>query len=351
MAQITVIFPVNRCGAVYLTPGAGGRPLALQYDGEKTPEVLLREYGLTAAAVRPLFTGTSPFGWLVRFYLAAGAETSGPTPRLLPPLRLAGALQLIEHGELDDPLTALGLWRLQAGGLVEEHFPLLYRDEWCVAVFKPAGMSVHRTRMDQEKDTLQLLLHRQLGSRVQPLHRLDRPTSGIVLFATDENALRPFFALFQQRKIRKTYWAVVRGFTDDAGVIDYPINRNDTTSTPVPAVTVYETVARVELPIPVGPYATARYSLVKIDLKTGRQHQIRRHFAHIRHPVLGDTVYGDGRHNRMVREHFKCRRLMLAALELAFVHPLTGAEVNITARPDASFRALLEQIGLTPDLH
>ena len=107
-----------------------------------------------------------------------------------------------------------------------------------------------------------------------------------------------------------------------------------------------KTIARTEVDIPVGLYEKARYSLAEIDLKTGRTHQIRRHFAHLRHPLIGDTVYGDGRHNKMFRDKFNSHRLMLAAIKLELLHPFNQEELEIHAPLEAGFRTVLNKLGM-----
>ena len=346
MSIISAIIPVDRFGQLILAAKPDKNPALIQCPGEVTPETLLAAYGLKCGGIQPVLDSASEGGLSVRVYLATHAETVSRHEEILPPLLLQSVVKMINEGLITDLVSIAGILRALVGKLVEEKIPILYRDDYCVAVYKPSGMLVHRTNMDQEKENLQLLLRNQLDMKVQPLHRLDKPTSGIVLFVTDETVLRPFFELFQHREVRKTYRAMVRGFTDDSGVIDYDLVRNKDTETLVSAITEYRTLARTELPIPVGPYASSRYSLVEINLKTGRMHQIRKHFSHISHPVIGDTKYGDGRHNRMLRENFRCHRLMLAAVGLEFPHPITGAEVKIHAETDASFTDITEKTGL-----
>ncbi|MRR33240.1 pseudouridylate synthase, partial [bacterium] len=112
-----------------------------------------------------------------------------------------------------------------------------------------------------------------------------------------------------------------------------------------PAVTDFRRLAAVELPFAVGPHPTARYSLLEVQLRTGRRHQIRRHLKHLFHPVIGDSNYGDGRHNRLFREEFGCGRLLLHAMELSFSNPLSGEAVHITAPLDDPFASVVRKLG------
>lgn len=236
---------------------------------------------------------------------------------------------------------------------------ILYLDDWLVAVHKPAGLLVHRSEIDRHETRYALQLTRdRLGRRVYPVHRLDKPTSGVLVFALDLDMARRMTALFTDGGVEKTYTAVVRGHTDPDGVIDYALVEQldamtDAKARPdkpaQTAITHYRRLATNELPYPVGRYPTCRYSWLELSPKTGRKHQIRRHMKHIFHPVVGDTTHGDGRHNQFFREHFETHRLLLAATRLGFVHPATGAGVELTAPLDGGFRAILAGLGWNPD--
>ncbi len=207
---------------------------------------------------------------------------------------------------------------------------ILYKDDDLVAVYKPAGVKMHRASGDRRRQIYMLQETRGLtGRKVFPVHRLDQPTSGVLLFAFSSEMARLLVDRFRQQLVFKRYVAVVRGFVAPAGTIDYSLvpNAYETKKdqTPKPAVTDYERLATAELPIPLAPFSTCRYSLVAVYPRTGRMHQIRRHFHHISHPVIGDTAYGDGRHNRLFRERFGCHRLLLACASMALAHPITGA--------------------------
>ncbi len=222
---------------------------------------------------------------------------------------------------------------------------ILYQDENFVAIDKPAGLLVHRTGIAGEGTEFAMQrLRDQLRRRVYIVHRLDRPTSGVLLFALSSEAARDACALFESRTVTKKYLAVVRGWTDEAGIIDYAL-REEKHKEAQQALTHYRRLATVELDIAVGRYPKARYSLVEVTPQTGRMHQIRKHFAHIFHPLIGDTTYGEGRHNRLFREHFGSERLLLHASELGFVHPYSGAPLTIHAPLPPDLAALFTQLG------
>jgi tRNA pseudouridine65 synthase len=236
---------------------------------------------------------------------------------------------------------------------------ILFQDECLVAINKPAGVLVHRSQIDPgaEKVALQMVRD-QIGRRVYPVHRLDKPTSGVLLFALTPESAQVMTTRFTGRGVSKIYLAVVRGHVEETATIDYALKevldkktdrKARTFKPPQEAVTSYRRIAQVELPYPVGRYETCRYSLVEVAPTTGRKHQIRRHMKHIFHPILGDRKYGDWRHNRFLEAQFGSRRLLLHAATLAFDHPHTEQSLRIVAPLDASFRALLAALRLSND--
>lgn len=220
---------------------------------------------------------------------------------------------------------------------------ILYRDDVLVAVHKPAGLLVHRNAHAGREPFLLQMLRDQLGARLYPVHRLDRPTSGLMIMALSPGAAAILARQFAAQEVRKAYLAVVRGFTDEEGVIDSPLKSESGAESL--ARTEFTRLGLVEIPHPVGPHPTARYSLVRVEPRTGRTHQIRRHFAHIRHPLIGDVLRGDGRQNRFFREHFGIHRLLLASIELRFRHPAGGEEMRLQCPPAEELRALFARLG------
>ena len=229
---------------------------------------------------------------------------------------------------------------------------ILYQDDYCIAVNKPAGMLVHRSWLDRHETRFVMqTLRDQIGQHVYPVHRLDRPTSGVLLFALDSDAARALTQQFEQKTTVKTYWAVVRGHLADADTIDYPLKYQPdqiaearTEATLQEAVTAYRCLARTELPFQSAQrYPTSRYSWAKLTPLTGRKHQLRRHMKHIFHPIVGDTNYGDLRQNHAVAEHLGTQRLMLHARSLSFQGLRHGQEVVLTADTDEQWAVWLAQ--------
>lgn len=229
---------------------------------------------------------------------------------------------------------------------------IVYRDSQLVAVNKPAGLLVHRSPLDSRETRFAVqLLRDQLGCRVHPVHRLDKPTSGVLLFALNQETAAAAARIFARGETSKTYLTVVRGYLDEEGEIDYPLPElNETKVRAEDAVvkeciTRYRCLGRVELPYAVDRYPCARYSLALVTPLTGRRHQIRRHLAHIFHPIIGDVRHGVGTHNRFFREHFQVSRLLLAAVELVLPHPTEQDSVRITARIDEDFFKVIQELG------
>jgi len=232
--------------------------------------------------------------------------------------------------------------------------PVLYQDEQLVAVNKPVGLLVHRSSIDRhENENAMKIVRDQLGQWVYPLHRLDKSTSGVLVFALDQETARRMTRSFTDETISKRYVAIVRGFTKEAERIDHPLKdifdkmtdqKAERNKPAKQSVTDYWRLASIELPHPVGRYSTARYSLITVSPLTGRNHQIRRHLKHIFHPILGDTTYGDGKQNDFFRRQFNCHRLLLHAYKIEFIHPYTGQPLYVQAPLDHTFAALLEEL-------
>jgi len=229
---------------------------------------------------------------------------------------------------------------------------ILYQDEYLVAINKPSGLLVHKSPIDKHETRFALqLLRDQIGQYVYPIHRLDKPTSGVLLFALDAQTAQSMSELFRSSNVQKEYVAIVRGFTQEASMVDYPLTQMlDTkaqklqgiTKEEQEAKTEYRRLATVELPFPVSRYPVARYSLIKLIPKTGRKHQLRRHMKHIFHPIVGDTKHGRGEHNKLFREKFSSYRLLLHSNRLKFRHPFSQKEIVIEASLDDSFKELFK---------
>ncbi|GAB4351069.1 MAG: tRNA pseudouridine(65) synthase TruC [Gammaproteobacteria bacterium] len=233
--------------------------------------------------------------------------------------------------------------------------PLLYRDQWLVAVNKPPGLLVHRSAVDRHETRFALQMVRdQIGRRLFPVHRLDKPTSGVLLFALESEVARRLGEAFASGRVRKRYLAVVRGHPEPFRTIEHPLQepwdrmtdrRARRDKPPQPAVTDIRRLATCELPLRVDRYPTSRYALVEASPRTGRKHQIRRHLKHISHPIIGDTTYGKGRHNRLFSQRFGADRLLLHAVELALPHPTSGEELVIQAPLEERFQRTVEALG------
>ncbi|NTV10895.1 MAG: pseudouridylate synthase [Zoogloea sp.] len=233
--------------------------------------------------------------------------------------------------------------------------PILYQDEHLVAIHKPAGLLVHRSVLDaHERRFAVQLLRDQIGRHVYPAHRLDKGTSGVLLFALDRDIARATGALFESQAVGKDYLAVVRGHPPEHGVVDHPLARrrddaewvgSESSFEAQAAVTRYRRLAICELPHSVDRYPTSRYALLALQPETGRRHQLRRHLKHLSHPIIGDATFGKGRHNRLFQQLFDCHRMLLACIGMRLPHPVTGQPLILSAPPAEDFMTVVDALG------
>lgn len=236
-----------------------------------------------------------------------------------------------------------------------EGLPILFRDEHIVVIDKPPGLLVHRSEIDRHETRFAIqILRNQIGQKVWPAHRLDRGTSGVLLFGLTPEIARQLGQQFEAGTIEKRYWAVVRGHPPASGSIDHPLSRQRdayefqgelSSKEAQPALTHFRKLAEIELPVEIDRYPTSRYALLEVEPVTGRRHQIRRHLKHIAHPVIGDATHGKGRHNRYFAEHLNCHRLLLACVRLCFNHPVDNRRLEIKAPVSGEFAATLARFG------
>ncbi|MET0356514.1 MAG: tRNA pseudouridine(65) synthase TruC [Cellvibrio sp.] len=229
---------------------------------------------------------------------------------------------------------------------------IIYRDEFLVAINKPSGLLVHRSAIDRHETRFAMqLLRDQIGQHVFPVHRLDKPTSGALVFALNAEIAKLMGEIFSQHLLQKTYVAIVRGIAPEYLLLDYPLteeldkytDKNAQVPKAKPAISEFFRLAEVSLPHQIDKYPESRYSLVKCLPKTGRKHQLRRHLKHISHPIIGDAKHGKGNHNRFFQETFNANRLLLASTELAFKHPITSEAIKITAPLDSTMTQLVQR--------
>jgi len=208
---------------------------------------------------------------------------------------------------------------------------IIYQDEYLVVINKPHGLLVHRSPIAADATEFALqLLRDQLGQKVYLVHRIDRKTSGVLVFALSAEVCSVLGKSWQERKVDKTYLAIVRGWpSDDESVIDYELANE--AGTAQQAVTRYRCLQRVELPVAYGRYTTSRYTLVEAYPETGRMHQIRRHLSHIRYPIVGDRPHGCSKQNRLWKSKWKMTYMMLHARAVTFHHPITARPLTVVA--------------------
>ncbi|MEP6484714.1 MAG: pseudouridine synthase [Rudaea sp.] len=223
---------------------------------------------------------------------------------------------------------------------------IVFEDAWLLAVNKPAGLLIHRSKIAAgENDFLLDRLRAAKGMDLFLAHRLDRATSGVVLLAKSREIAGELGRQFMDRSVTKRYLAVVRGWPEGEGVIDYALPDVRDNSPRKSAVTHWRTLATTTVPIALGKYPEQRYALVEASPHTGRYRQIRKHFHHESHHVIGDTSHGRGDHNRLWRMHFGVHRMLLHAWKLELRHPVEGAALAFSASLDETWRRVIARFG------
>ncbi|MDB5019929.1 MAG: Pseudouridylate synthase [Pedobacter sp.] len=217
---------------------------------------------------------------------------------------------------------------------------IVYQDEHIIAINKPHGLLVHRSFIanDAKEFALQLLRD-QINRRVSPVHRLDRKTGGLLLFAFEKDVESALHQQFRDGTVTKRYLAIVRGYAPDSMDIDYPLLKEN--GAMQDAFTSFVTLNRAEIDVPLGKHPTSRYSLVEASPTTGRMHQLRKHFAHIFYPIIGDNKHGCNKQNRFFKSEWDMTTMLLHASELEFIHPVTQEKVCLKAGLHDEFKRVM----------
>lgn len=222
--------------------------------------------------------------------------------------------------------------------------PILYQDDHFVAINKPHGLLVHRSAIAADAEVFALqLLRDQLDRPVHPVHRLDRKTSGILLFGFDAEATMLLQKGIEEKTTIKKYLAIVRGFFPDQITLDYALT-NDKGKVQN-AITEFQLLQRSEIPLPFGKHPTSRYSLIAAYPQTGRMHQIRKHCSHLFHPIIGDRPHGCNKQNKLFKERWEMTTMLLHAAALRLVHPFTGEALVIEAGLSEEFERMKRMLG------
>lgn len=235
-----------------------------------------------------------------------------------------------------------------------EQLSIIFQDKFLIAIQKPAGLLVHKSPIDKHETRYAMkILRNQIDQWVYPVHRLDKPTSGLLLFALHSDIASQLSSDFENRAVSKEYHAIVRGYTPSSGEIDHPLKeiavfkhmqKQLQKKAPKEAQTHFERINSYELPFSDRRFPSSRYSYIKLKPVTGRKHQIRRHLKHISHPIIGDVKYGKGEHNRLFKEKFESQRLLLAATKMTITHPVTNQALSLECPLETNFSKTLEKL-------
>jgi len=243
---------------------------------------------------------------------------------------------------------------LTAHSMTDTPLKILYQDNDLVAVHKPEGLLVHKSNIDKyETQFLLQILRDQIGKHLYPVHRLDKPTSGVIVFGLSSASAANIQAQMESNKAKKDYLLVCRGYCPESGRIDHSLkpiddfkSKRDKPKQEKPAqdaITEFKRLDTIELDVEVDRYPASRYSFVLAGLLTGRKHQIRRHFKHISHPIIGCPKYGKSTHNRYFANELDAPRLLLHSYRMTLDHPVSGQALNICSEPSGKFKDLLER--------
>jgi len=239
----------------------------------------------------------------------------------------------------------------QSDRTTSEQLDIIYQDTFIIAIHKPAGLLVHKSPIDKHETRFAMkILRDQIDQWVYPVHRLDKPTSGLLLFALHPDIATQISQQFEQHQIQKEYQAIVRGYAPEEDCINHALKeiavfkhlqKKVEQKAAKEALTNFQRLQTFELPYSDGRFDSSRYSLIKLQPKTGRKHQIRRHLKHISHPIIGDVKYGKGEHNRLFNEHLSSHRLLLAATKMSLTHPATDEILTLECPLESSFKNTL----------
>ena len=223
---------------------------------------------------------------------------------------------------------------------------ILYQDEYIIAINKPSGLLVHKSfyARDASVFAVQELRNQIGGQYVYPIHRLDRKTSGVLLFALDKESLKIMNDSFATREVEKKYLAILRGWSPEEMTIDYDLTNDD--GVKQNAITYFHRLQTTEIDLVYNNHSTSRYCLVEALPETGRMHQLRKHFKHVFHPILGSRPHGCNKQNKLWLENFGLKGMMLHAHQLVFNHPITNEKITLNAKVNEEFAKVGDILGL-----
>jgi len=225
-----------------------------------------------------------------------------------------------------------------------DNLDIIYKDSSLVCINKPNDLLVHSSKIAQNTNLFAVqILRNQLDTYVYPVHRLDRKTAGALLFALNPETNTIMQQQFMNKEVKKKYFAIVRGYAPESGIIDYPLINDK--GKKQEAITHFKRLQTVEIALSSGKYNSSRYSLVEIYPETGRMHQIRKHFAHIYYPIIGDRPYGCNKQNRFFKETWGQITMLLHAYSLSFKHPHSNSQLIINAPILPNFANIAKVLG------
>ncbi len=225
--------------------------------------------------------------------------------------------------------------------------PILYQDSSILIIDKPSGLLMHPNKYEQKQPNCINILGGIVQKKVLVCHRLDRRTSGAVVFALRKDAATNVTTQFKQREVQKRYLALVRGLLTEEVHTDRPVRDHYSKEKKyLEAESIIRPLAQGELPMELVPEGLreTRYSLVEVELLTGKTHQARSHLAALSHPIIGDNLHGDKLQNRLFADLFQTEEMFLRSVFIEFLHPADQQHMRVTLGPAESWLPILQSL-------
>lgn len=223
---------------------------------------------------------------------------------------------------------------------------ILKRTKTYIIVHKPAGFVVYADTKEDQKVSCQVFLEKQISQKVIPIHRIDKPTCGVLIYALNQQKAAQLGEMFKKKTVEKKYLAFCHGEFPEKARVDFPLKKHKQKITEN-AVTNIENIQTIEME---AKGEQRKYSLVQATPQTGRYHQIRRHLKMMKCPIVGDPTYGNSWNNDYFKDKFNINRTLLSAISISFVDPENKEKIFVETKPDQDFLNLLNKLNIKANI-